>query len=161
MKAFRPSAFLLAAALTACGSAPRPVAGVPDELLDPAVTPDNVQQTICRLGYVASVSPPDAQLANAKRRMMLRAGLDLDVSGTYVLDRAVPISLGGHPSREANLRLQDLSGERNVRRKQALERRLHQLVCASKLGLREAQAAMVPDWLPAYARYIEGEAARP
>jgi hypothetical protein len=91
---------------------------------------------------------------------MLRAGIDLATSGTYVLDRVVPIALGGHPTREDNLQLLDLSGNRAASRKQALERRLHQLVCAGKLGLRQAQAALYPDWMTGYSSFIEGEGGR-
>lgn len=150
-------AVAFAATLAACGTPPRPVQAMPAELLDSAVTPENVQQTICRIGYTASATPPDAWSSAAMRRLLLRGGTELAVSGTYVLDRVVPISLGGHATQEANLQLLELSGNRSAPRKRALERRLHQLVCAGKLGLREAQSALYPDWAPAYGRYIEGE----
>jgi hypothetical protein len=166
MKLLRaPACLCLSASLTllaGCGSTPPAAApGVPQALLDPAVTPDNVQQTICRLGYVESVTPSDAQTANMKRQQLLRAGTELAVSGTYVLDRVVPISLGGHPTHDDNLQLLDLGGNHAAARKQALERRLHQLVCAGKIGLREAQASLVPDWLPAYDRFVLGEETKP
>jgi hypothetical protein len=43
--------------------------------------------------------------------------------------------------------------------KDRLEDRLHELVCAGRLSLPEAQKAIATDWIVAYRRYVEGLAA--
>jgi hypothetical protein len=43
----------------------------------------------------------------------------------------------------------------NLRRKDALENRLHQLVCDGKLNLSIAQSDLATDWIGAYKRYFQ------
>jgi hypothetical protein len=142
--------------LAACSSnplrsAPRPMTA---EMLNPAVTPENVQKTVCVPAYAASVLPSRAELQRIQLDMMQRAGVDQALAASYVLDHRIPVALGGHPTHAANLQLLELRGEYGAQRKQALERQLWLRVCESKMGLREAQAAMYPDWSPAYGLYV-------
>ncbi|MEW6706775.1 MAG: hypothetical protein AB1430_18150 [Pseudomonadota bacterium] len=146
------------ALLAACSSAPRPAAEVPAALLNPSVTPQNVQQTICVPAYAASVMPPEAQLRGVMLEIMQRAGMDPALAGSYVLDHRIPVGLGGHPSERANLQILERGGAYGAQRKQALQRRLLLRVCENKMGLREAQAAMYPEWEPAYGLYVTGPA---
>ena len=145
------------ALLAGCASkpAPAPQPGVPPEVLKAAVTPETVQQTICVPAYAASVAPSAAVDHSLTMALMQRAGIEQALAGSYVLDRRVPIALGGHPTKAANLQLLEWGGEYGEKRKQALERRLQLMVCEGKLGLREAQAAIYPDWGPAYSRYVD------
>jgi len=156
----KPSSLALLAAaaalLAGCASKPAPQQGVPPELLNPAVTPQTLQQTVCVPAYAASVTPTAAADRSTMLEMMQRAGIDQALSGTYVLDRRVPVALGGHPTQAGNLQLLEWGGAYGEQRKQALERRLLLMVCEGKLSLGAAQAAIYPDWGPAYGRYIEG-----
>jgi len=149
--------------LAACSSAPSHPAPQPvtAEMLNPAVTPENVQKTVCVPAYAASVLPPEAQLRRLQLEMMQRSGIDQALAASYVLDHRIPVALGGHPTNAANLQLLEQRGERGAQRKQALERRLWLKVCESKMGLGEAQAAIYPDWTAAYSLYVEAQGRQP
>jgi hypothetical protein len=82
------------------------------------------------------------------------------MAASYVVDHRIPVALGGHPTNPANLQLLELRGDYGAQRKQALERQLWLRVCEAKMGLREAQAAIYPEWGAAYALYVEGQGAR-
>ncbi len=147
----------LPALLIACASrTPEPPRAIPPELLNPAVTPQTLQQTICVPAYAASITPGGSAAHNQMLAMMQRAGVDPAMASGYVIDRRLPVGLGGHPTNPANLQLLEWAGEHGAQRKQALERRLRLMVCDGKISLREAQAAVYPDWVPSYARYMEG-----
>jgi hypothetical protein len=45
----------------------------------------------------------------------------------------------------------------NARAKDALEERLHQLVCARRLDLPTAQREIATDWIAAYKKYVPTE----
>jgi len=143
--------------VAACASrAPEPPRAIAPDMLNPAVTPQTLQQTICVPAYAASLMPPDAVTQSQKLAMMQRAGIDPAMASGFVIDRRLPVGLGGHPTNAANLQLLEWAGEHGAQRKQALERRLRLMVCDGKISLREAQAAVYPDWVPSYARYMEG-----
>ena len=141
--------------LGACAAFVPPKAGIPAELLNPAVTPETVQQTVCVPAYARSITPPETAMQQQVLNLARGAGLDVGLVPTYVLDRKLPVVLGGHPTHEANLQLIEAGGESGARRKQALERRLMLKVCRGEMGLREAQAAIYPDWAKAYALYVD------
>jgi hypothetical protein len=72
----------------------------------------------------------------------------------YELDHIVPLTLGGHPRKLANLALQPWEGERGAWRKDALEIRLQRLVCGGVLTLNEAQACIAEDWEACEVKYM-------
>jgi hypothetical protein len=111
--------------------------------VNPDVTPENIESTICVRGYSASIRPPQAYTDRVKRHLMREAGLPLDTIGDYILDHRINIAIGGSPTSLQNLQLQrhDLSLE-----KDRAENRAHSLVCTHRLSLREAQAIMFTDW---------------
>jgi hypothetical protein len=80
--------------------------------LDPRVTQNNIQQTICRRGWVRTVRP-SAEFANTvKRRMMVEQGWEN--AADVELDHIVPLELGGAARDLKNLWLQPLRGPWNV-----------------------------------------------
>ena len=127
--------------------------------LNPAVTQANIEQTICRPGgYTASVRPPESVTEPEKRALMTaydnRAALS-DVE----LDHIVSLGVGGAANDPRNLypepdypHVSPTSYYQNA--KDRLEDRLHQLVCAGRLSLTRAQAALANDWPAAYRRYV-------
>jgi hypothetical protein len=119
--------------------------------VNPAVTPDNVMETICVSGYSHSIRPP-SQVTNAiKKQLLDEAGIPREFIHDYVLDHVIPISSGGAPDDIRNLRLEPR--EESFLKDRA-ENRSHDLICTGRLGLREAQAAMWHNWrrlLPARA----------
>jgi hypothetical protein len=114
--------------------------------LNPDVTEVTVRQTICVPGYTKAVRPSSSYTNGVKAKLLREAGLDGSLMPDYELDHIVPLELGGHPRKLANLTLQPWDGEHGAWRKDLLERRLHVLVCRGELQLSEAQACIAEDW---------------
>ena len=72
----------------------------------------------------------------------------------FELDHIVPLALGGHPRKPANLALQPWGGEHGAKRKDALEIRMHSLVCRGEVPLHEAQVCIAEDWEACAAHYM-------
>jgi hypothetical protein len=107
--------------------------------VDPRVTEDNLDSTICVTGYTRRVRPPASLTDRIKRERMLAYSLSGSPS-QYELDHLIPLELGGAPADLRNLWPQPWSAA-NV--KDQLENRLHSLVCSHRMRLREAQQRVV------------------
>jgi hypothetical protein len=121
-------------------------------MLDSRVTQHSVNQTICRPGYVDTVSPPLDRMMAHREALLQRSGIDPDDSDEYALDRRVPILLGGAPEAPANLDLLPWAGHDGERRKALLAVKLKRCVCAGKISLRAAQSMISGNWA---ARYLD------
>jgi hypothetical protein len=65
----------------------------------------------------------------------------------------IPSTLGGTNDRENLWPLPD-SNEFGPSQKQALDQKLHQMVCSGNLELKVAQDALKKDWTEAYKKYV-------
>jgi hypothetical protein len=75
----------------------------------------------------------------------------------YEVDHLIPLSIGGSNDL-ANLWPESRRTRPwNAGAKDALEERLHELVCFGGLDLRTAQEAIRTDWIAAYRRYVGRE----
>jgi len=74
-------------------------------------------------------------------------------SGTYELDHLIALELGGDNS-DANLWPEPASPAPGFHQKDDLENRMHDLVCAGRLDLHEAQREIASNWYAAYVRYV-------
>jgi hypothetical protein len=122
------------------------------KLLDSRVTQESVADTICRPGYVDAVSPSLDQIMADKHKLMAARGIDRDDGASYALDRHVPVLLGGSPDAPENFDLLPWAGHAGERRKELLATRLKRCVCAGRMSLADAQAAIVGNWTKQYAR---------
>src|SRR4051812_31633031 len=138
----------------ACGTPAQPRGPMPTDVLNRAVTPENVESTICRSDFVAALKLSPTELRERERNLMLRTGTDPELAATFVVAEMVPAALGGDPRKPKNLQPLPLRGAANGANKDRLDRRLHFLVCTGKLGLREAQSALWNDWYGAYVQYV-------
>lgn len=111
-------------------------------------------QTICRAGYPKSVRPSSGYTNAVKAKLLREAGIDPSRMADFELDHIVPLALGGHPRKLANLALQPWGGEHGAERKDALENRMHRLVCRRQVALDVAQACLAEDWEACAARYM-------
>ena len=119
---------------------------------DPHVTQTTLDTTICRKGgYTSTVRPPVA-VSSTEKRSALRAYNDTAPITTYELDHLVSLELGGSPNSPHNLWPQP-GGSPNPKDK--LETALHDLVCAHKMTLTDAQTAIAGDWVSTY-RHVLG-----
>ena len=111
--------------------------------VNPDVTPENIEQTICVKGWSKSVRPPQIFTDRVKKHLMRQAGLPLESIGDWILDHRINIAIGGSPTALANLMLQprDESFE-----KDRAENRAHSLICTHRIDLRQAQLTMWKDW---------------
>jgi len=126
--------------------------------INPAVSQDNIRETICVKGWTKTIRPP-VYYTNRLKMEQLRSGYavdgDLDPRN-YEEDHHLALSLGGHPTSKANLRPQPRHTEWNAAKKDALENVLHNKVCSYRnpLPLKVAQKAMMEDWISAYNKYV-------
>jgi hypothetical protein len=143
MRAIAAAALILAnlAAAAVAGDAPI----VPDHDLTPGDTLPVSVETLCIAGYAKGVR----HVAGRVKERVYRA-YGLASHDGYTIDHLVAVDLGGsndqknlwpQPSADAEL-------------KDALENRLHALVCAGSMPLMEAKALIASDWVAAYRRFI-------
>ena len=105
-------------------------------------------------GYTATVRPSSSFTDGIKLRLLREADLSPDRASEFELDHRVALAVGGHPRSLENLALQPWEGASGAKRKDRLERRLQQLVCAGKLALKRAQRALFFDWGAAYLEFL-------
>jgi hypothetical protein len=148
----RSRAHVLRVALLAlaAGGAAQAACAQDQQLLDTRVTQESVADTICRPGYADTVAPPFDDTMALKDRMLAARGIDADDGVRYALDRHVPIVLGGSPDATANFDLLPWGGHAGERRKSLLTVRLKRCVCAGRMTLAQAQAAITGNWAHQY-----------
>lgn len=92
--------------------------------------------TICAPGYARSHRLPADRYYPIAEEAYRRAGVPWSERHTHILDHVVPLELGGGWSQD-NLQVQTI-GEAS--RKDALENRAHDLVCAHRVPLEVARS---------------------
>jgi hypothetical protein len=134
--------------------APFPSAGyglLPDRALTPGVARRASLTEICSLPreeVVKEVSP------TIRRRVFAEYGIPLGQSDKYEVDYLISPGLGGDDDIR-NLWPEPYNAAVwNAHRKDALEERLHELVCLHQVDLSVAQEAISGDWIAAYEKYV-------
>jgi hypothetical protein len=135
----------------------------PPGALNADVTDSTIQQTICVAGWTATVRPSTIYTNSVKAKLLREHGLPAANAAQFELDHLIPLALGGHPRQIDNLWLQPWYGDWSARRKDQLEVKLKNQVCAAALSLAEARRAIADDWRAAWVRYVGGggQSARP
>lgn len=129
-----------------------------DEMLNHDITQSNVQDTICRKGYTKTIRPTVVYTNGVKFKLMREAGIPEEDASLYELDHIVPLSVGGHPRKIANLMLQpyeNFEEKPGARQKDRLELNLQNMVCNDEIHLSTAQREIGADWLAVYGKYIK------
>lgn len=143
---------LLLLALSAAPDRPNP-ATTPGAT-NPAITQANLHQNICKKGWsTTSIRPPASYTTALKREQLKNWGLAGQLAD-FEEDHLISLELGGAPRNPDNLWPEPYAGVWGAKRKDTLENRLHQLVCAGTLTLAVAQHAIARDWIAAYQRYV-------
>lgn len=122
--------------------------------INPEVTQDAVDATICVKGWTKTIRPPAYYTNKLKKSQLARYGYADQDPKHYEEDHLIPLELGGHPTDPANLWPQSWTSDWSAKDKDRLENTLKRLVCNHRLGLSEAQAAIAGDWITAYKRYV-------
>lgn len=128
---------------------------------DPVLTPGAVRTTdkaeICdtKTSTVRNVS------GSLKLQVYRRYGMPgpsgtfpgTSVQGPWEVDHLVSLELGGSND-ITNLWPESYSQAMGAHQKDALENRLHHMVCADLLTVEEAQHEIATDWVAAYRKYV-------
>ena len=134
------------------GTLPDP--GCTPGAVDPHVTQATIGTTICRPGgYTSTVRPP-ASVTGAEKKSALRAYNDAGASSGYELDHLVSLELGGSPNSPRNLWPEPGAAPNP---KDKLKTALHDLVCANRMTLVDAQNMIAGDWVSAYRQVLGTE----
>lgn len=126
---------------------------------DPALTPGAVDHrltthALCRPGYTAEPGVRHV-IPSVKVKVFHEYHID-PATSQFEVDHLVALELGGSNSIK-NLWPQDYKSEPwNAHDKDALEDRLHALVCRGELPLATAQHDVATDWIAAYLKYVKG-----
>jgi hypothetical protein len=124
---------------------------MPDHLLTPGAARAVSASDVCHVRY-----SDDARLVSAsiQEKVLQEYGINNAQAGNYELDYLISPQLGGTDDIR-NLWPEPQSNTSwNTRTKDALEGRLHQLVCDGALPLATAQQDLATDWISAYKRYF-------
>jgi hypothetical protein len=125
--------------------------------LNPAVSQDTIQNTICVPGYSGSIRPPVSYTDALKVKQIALYGYTDTNTADYEEDHFIPLSVGGNPTDPKNLWPQPRNtSPYNAAVKDTLEYTLYKDVCAGTVTLADAQQAIVTDWVQAYRTYVSG-----
>ena len=135
--------------------------GLPNARLTPGATNPAVRQatihsTICVPGYSTSVRPRESYTERLKFSQ-LDGGYNLhgDTRAShYEEDHLIPLEVGGSPTSVKNLWPEPRDVAWGAAKKDALENRLHALVCSGAVPLATAQRVFAVNWIAGYQRYV-------
>lgn len=125
--------------------------------INPDVTQDNLDQTICRRGgYTKSIRPPESYTYHLKMQGIRQYGYSDHRARDYEEDHLVSLEIGGSPTDPKNLwpEAHNVEGGWGSYTKDKLENRLHELVCRRQIPLAVAQNAEAHNWIAAYKQYV-------
>jgi hypothetical protein len=132
------------------------VAAVPDPNLTPGATRPVSLSDVCSMAHEEVVSDVPAFL---RQQVFREYGIVNPRPGDYEVDYLIAPGLGGAEDIHNLWPEPATSAGWNAHLKDALEERLHQLVCAGKLDLPTAQRAIASNWIAAYKTYLGTEVA--
>ena len=123
-------------------------------LPNPTMTPGEVipgvsLDKVCTVGYTKTVR----YVPQSKKDHVYELYGITKVPHQFEIDHLISLELGGSNSMR-NLWPQSYSGIWGARIKDALENRLHDLVCMGKADLRTAQYEISHNWIQAYCKYM-------
>jgi hypothetical protein len=122
--------------------------GLPDTLctpgfVDPTVTQENINQTICVSGYSKTVRPSSSYTTQLKIQQIKEYGFIDTKTADYEEDHLISLELGGAPTDVRNLWPEP---GKSPNPKDSIENKLHALVCSGKLRLSDAQQRIATNW---------------
>jgi hypothetical protein len=135
------------------------VLGLPDRectpgMIDPNVTQDNINMTICFSGWTTRVRPSTVYTNRLKVYGIIDYNYRDVNKSFYEEDHLIPLELGGNPTDPKNLWPQPYVWTYGARDKDRLENYLNKLVCDGLMPLTEAQNEIATDWIKYYKEYF-------
>ncbi|MFC3573589.1 hypothetical protein ACFOZ0_09965 [Streptomyces yaanensis] len=117
--------------------------------LNPDVTQDTIDSTICVSGWTATVRPSSSYTTALKKKQIVEYGYTDTSTSDYEEDHFVPLELGGAPKSPLNLWPEPHYGDETSADKDTVENKLKKAVCAGDVSLEDAQNAIITDWTTA------------
>lgn len=124
------------------------VNGLPDAIctpgaIDTRVTQNNIQTTICKPGYTATVRPAQSYTYKLKIQGIKDYGYTDTRTSSYEEDHLISLELGGSPDDPKNLWPENPP---TPNPKDSVENELHRRVCNGLITLKDAQIKISKDW---------------
>ena len=134
-----------------------PISSVTSGAIDTHITQANIDTTICKSGYTATVRPPVSYTNKLKMQQLNGTYKQFTdkVAADYEEDHLISLEIGGSPTDPKNLWPQPYAGI-GSRIKDQIENKLHDLVCSHKMLLTQAQKEISTNWYTAYLKYVKG-----
>jgi hypothetical protein len=139
-------------------SQPRPFAVANRTVPDPRLTPGATRAV--SLGDVCSMPHEEVvhDVSGSLRQQVFREyGIVNPRPEDYEVDYLIAPGLGGSEDIRNLWPEPSTSSNWNAHKKDALEERLHELVCNGELDLNTAQKAIATDWITAYEKYCQSD----
>jgi len=142
---------LLGVSLNNVEAAPQPPTK-PDVTLTPGVVdPNATVGKVCTPNYTTTVRNVPNSL---KKKVFAEYNID-PKSDKFEIDHLISLELGGSNDIK-NLWPQSYTTiPYNAHSKDALENKLHRMICEKKITMTEAQNEIVTDWITAYQKYVK------
>jgi hypothetical protein len=125
---------------------------VPDPRLTPGATRPVSLEDVCSMPHEEVVRDVSGSL---RQQVFREYGIVNPRPEDYEVDYLIAPGLGGTEDIRNLWPQPSTSANWNAHKKDALEERLHQLVCEGQLGLETAQKAISTDWITAYEKYCK------
>jgi hypothetical protein len=142
----------LLASLALVLSFPAWASDLPDPVLTPGainpnVTQENIQQTVCVNGYTKSIRPSVSYTNNIKRQQLDTYYKGQGEMNSVEEDHLVPLIAGGHPTAIENLWPQAYNDEYDASYKDKCEVATGRAICNGSVKLLEAQQGFKVNWI--------------
>jgi len=126
--------------------------------VNPDVTQENLDQTICSSEWSTREIRPSTTYTQRLKRRQLQLQLVGGDPRNFEEDHLISLELGGHPTDPRNLWPERYEPRPGAHEKDLVENFLHRQVCSGAITLVKAQTEIASDW---YAVYLEMQAERP
>jgi hypothetical protein len=132
-----------------------PNSSVTPGAINPSVTQSNIQQTICKSGYTATIRPPASYTTKLKATQLATTYKSFTdkALASYEEDHLISLEIGGNPTDPKNLWPEPYASI-GARIKDQIENKLNTMVCTNKMTLATAQHLIATDWYSAYKMYV-------
>jgi hypothetical protein len=125
---------------------------IPDPRLTPGATRPVSLEDVCTMPHEEVVRDVSGSL---RQQVFREYGIVNPQSEDFEVDYLIAPGLGGTEDIRNLWPEPSTSATWNAHKKDALEERLHQLVCDGQLDLHTAQKAIATDWITAYEKYCQ------
>jgi hypothetical protein len=133
-----------------------PISTVTPGATNPAVTQSTIASTICVVGYTKKIRPSASYTTALKKKQLASTYSRYGTLQTSRVeeDHLIPLEIGGSPKDPRNLWPELWNGTWGAHKKDALENKLHLMICAHLITLADAQQAFATNWIDAYNKYF-------